>query len=64
MLLLTFVLFAVDTILPLGIYVAAEYFEFSSGLIKYLSIYLSISIYQLKKEASHSREEGVDFKSR
>jgi len=42
MLLLTEFLFAVHTNLPSGIYVAAEYFEFPSGLIKCLFVYLSI----------------------
>ena len=41
MLLLIEFLYVVDTNLPKGIYVAAEYFEFPSGLIKYLSIYPS-----------------------
>jgi len=40
MLLLMEFLFVVDTNLPSGIHVAAEHFEFPSGLIKHLSIYL------------------------
>jgi len=52
MLLLSEILFAVDTNLPSSIYVAAEYFEFPSGLIKYLSIYLSIYLDQLSYQTT------------